>query len=41
MRDGELAPVDVEIGSPVRAVWRPAERRRGFLNEDVDHFTLA
>jgi len=40
-RGGELEPVEVQIGSRVRAMWRPAERRRGFLNEDVDHFTLA
>ena len=37
--EGELRPVAVEIGSRVRAVWRPADARTGFLNEDVDHFT--
>jgi uncharacterized OB-fold protein len=41
MRDEELQPADVEIGSQVRAVWRPEERRTGFLNEDVDHFEPA
>lgn len=38
--DGTLAaPEETRIGMRVRAVWRPRERRTGFLSEDVDHFT--
>jgi uncharacterized OB-fold protein len=41
--DGKLvAPRQTpRIGARVRAVWRPAPSRRGFLNDDIDHFEIS
>lgn len=39
---GELGmPPDIRIGLPVRAVWRDAAERTGFLNDDIVYFAPA